>query len=605
MSKTTICEGTITKTSKGDTNFFSNGNIITNAFGNITETGVENGVTFGKPDQAPKNILTTKKMPCFALFFRSKNQGEGKQPSYKEIKDPNNTEEKSKNNVFTSSVNTTEATKIITKDDQYSGNFGFDVYNSRLYGNGPEILKAYQKNSEITTNIDGKGLNPKEYEIGKDGDSNYYISWISLMKDKQAKLSIKLFSKKEETTENITQVNFKLVNLNENNLPIKKDDLYENYIDKAYEIIGANTLNIDGSITWGNLTLQSNEETENHVGLIAFYTNSFKKEIILGQSILVPNKILTVNLKFLKVKISDELDNLKYTESHNINLSEIKNYLNTSSLNQACIKVEIPNMTLDTMKIKESYKIYPEDSKQLSDLYKKVTLDKDSTLSVVFNKRENILALSEETEKKFGNCLYQKYGDYLKKEIEKSPHFGGMFDKYKNNFEANYDKDSFVDKLIEIYKSNFIVIFLTEDVTCEVNKITNEWVEGFELGSIKSFNKKVYISKFSMLQSPPEYSVYAHELAHAFGVNHTFDNLNLKKEETLENFMDYYKVKLNSNKQIVPSAPPSSFIYYQWKEMRKNHEEKKKNYDTESYEYTVKNNKEQFQQECETLFNSL
>ena len=59
MSRIRNVGGTITKTTRGDHKIYSEGNIVQNAGGTITETGKEKGVSFGKPDDAPKstNIL--------------------------------------------------------------------------------------------------------------------------------------------------------------------------------------------------------------------------------------------------------------------------------------------------------------------------------------------------------------------------------------------------------------------------------------------------------------------------------------------------------------------------------------------------------------------
>jgi hypothetical protein len=46
--------GMIIKTTGGDHNMYSEGNIVQNAAGKITETGEEKGVRFGKPKDPPK-----------------------------------------------------------------------------------------------------------------------------------------------------------------------------------------------------------------------------------------------------------------------------------------------------------------------------------------------------------------------------------------------------------------------------------------------------------------------------------------------------------------------------------------------------------------------
>ena len=55
MSRIRNVGGTITKTTGGDHKIYSEGNIVQNAGGTITETGKEKGVSFGKPEK-PKKI---------------------------------------------------------------------------------------------------------------------------------------------------------------------------------------------------------------------------------------------------------------------------------------------------------------------------------------------------------------------------------------------------------------------------------------------------------------------------------------------------------------------------------------------------------------------
>jgi peptidoglycan/xylan/chitin deacetylase (PgdA/CDA1 family) len=53
MSRTRIVKGTYTKITGGDHNMYAKGNIVTTAGGVITQTGKENGVSFGTPKSPP------------------------------------------------------------------------------------------------------------------------------------------------------------------------------------------------------------------------------------------------------------------------------------------------------------------------------------------------------------------------------------------------------------------------------------------------------------------------------------------------------------------------------------------------------------------------
>jgi hypothetical protein len=59
MSRIRIVKGTITKTTGGNHNMYSEGNIVFNSAKSITEVGVENGIVFGDPEPVP--IRETKK----------------------------------------------------------------------------------------------------------------------------------------------------------------------------------------------------------------------------------------------------------------------------------------------------------------------------------------------------------------------------------------------------------------------------------------------------------------------------------------------------------------------------------------------------------------
>ncbi|WP_395077812.1 hypothetical protein [Flavobacterium sp.] len=72
MSRIRYVGGTITKTTVGDHKIYSEGNIVQNAGGTITETGDENGVSFGKPKKPP--VIDKISSNCL-VEFRTKQDG--------------------------------------------------------------------------------------------------------------------------------------------------------------------------------------------------------------------------------------------------------------------------------------------------------------------------------------------------------------------------------------------------------------------------------------------------------------------------------------------------------------------------------------------------
>ena len=75
MTRIRNVAGTITKTTVGNHNIYSEGNIVQNAGGTITETGDEKGVSFGKPKNAPK--IENKILKKFLVHFRRPKEYRG------------------------------------------------------------------------------------------------------------------------------------------------------------------------------------------------------------------------------------------------------------------------------------------------------------------------------------------------------------------------------------------------------------------------------------------------------------------------------------------------------------------------------------------------
>ncbi|SEO85504.1 hypothetical protein SAMN05444671_1222 [Flavobacterium sp. CF108] len=64
-------KGTITKTTGGNHNMYSNGNIVTNAGGSINETAV-NGIMYGEPEKAPVNMFNKKVIDMYWTYGETK-----------------------------------------------------------------------------------------------------------------------------------------------------------------------------------------------------------------------------------------------------------------------------------------------------------------------------------------------------------------------------------------------------------------------------------------------------------------------------------------------------------------------------------------------------
>lgn len=73
MTRIRNVSGKIIKTTKGNHNIFSEGSIVHNAGGTISETGIEKGISFGEPESAPK----PEKIAKCVVEFRPKSDWKG------------------------------------------------------------------------------------------------------------------------------------------------------------------------------------------------------------------------------------------------------------------------------------------------------------------------------------------------------------------------------------------------------------------------------------------------------------------------------------------------------------------------------------------------
>ena len=73
MSRTRIVKGKLTEIVHGDYNIYSTTSIIDNAVGEITETGVEKGVSYGNPEKPSEGKI----IPKCVVRFRPHNRYDG------------------------------------------------------------------------------------------------------------------------------------------------------------------------------------------------------------------------------------------------------------------------------------------------------------------------------------------------------------------------------------------------------------------------------------------------------------------------------------------------------------------------------------------------
>lgn len=178
MSRTRIVKGKITEIIGGDYNIFSESSIIDNAAEFVTEKGEKSGVNYGSPKTPP---LAPQPIQLIVSFRPHKNWKGEFSFDWLRMNDTKLFNDNKFKEVVAYQYLDAKFTKKVDHSDhnyvnKYDGVFKAD---ETLYN---KLKKEYKPYS-----IPWK--TKKDKKTGKDVAEEYYIPWLSLMKDKEAKIT--------------------------------------------------------------------------------------------------------------------------------------------------------------------------------------------------------------------------------------------------------------------------------------------------------------------------------------------------------------------------------------------------------------------------------
>ena len=176
MSYTLFVKGKITETTGGDHNVFSNKMISFNANGIITQTGEENGVTFGMPEDAPVIEGFKEIVNCVVHFRRCSD--------YMNL---NKAEKKGEIEPDTSKIYGFDWMR-----EDYKDNYGFSWNSVRDVDRKPINVKVP---SAIYANLENE-YDPYKIVWNK---QNYYTPWLSIYENQKARLRLTMDWDKKPT----------------------------------------------------------------------------------------------------------------------------------------------------------------------------------------------------------------------------------------------------------------------------------------------------------------------------------------------------------------------------------------------------------------------
>ncbi len=422
MSRTRIVKGTYTKISQEGHSMYSNTNIITNAGAAITETGAENGVSYGDPKKPPFIEFDTG----VELYIKFEPL-----PAY--------------NGEFGFDWLTTDGSDNVLKvqtDDIANLEFFFD--------------SSQQEYIAISSNPDLKNGIKKDYNKFP-LKIPYYISWLSLMKLNQ-EIKLNMLCKPIKEGDDISKAE----------ISFGKNEYYEVEIDgKKNEDIKYTP---DGKPK--EITIKCIKASK-EVGIIA--VDKDKKEI--GKITAIDNtKIYDLPVRLVcVVKDSPNTEAEISQLISDFKTEKIEEYLNQNSLNQALIKT---------------------------------TVEIDSRYHIAFD------------ETAWNGTFYNKTGNYFTNRKDPA---GGKVSYIDDDGEEQKDAEyeHILDKFLREYKANFevdekkfkgILLFITN-----INKDSNDKEGGVSRTKPVNFREAIVFA--SNLTNK---STYAHEIAHALGLEHYF-----------------------------------------------------------------------------------
>ncbi|BAP30292.1 uncharacterized protein CHSO_1255 [Chryseobacterium sp. StRB126] len=451
MSRTRIVKGTYTKISQEGHSMYSNANIITDAGAAITETGVENGVSYGDPKKPPFIEFDTG----VELYIEFEPL-----PAY--------------NGEFGFDWLSTDSSDNVLKvqtDDIANLEFVFD-------GSKQDYI-SISSNPDLKNGIK-KDYNKFPLKIP------YYISWLSLMKLNQ-EIKLNMLCKPIKAGDDISKAE----------ISFGKNEYYEVEIDgKKNEDIKYIPNGKPKEITIKCI------KASKEVGIIAI--DKDKKEI--GKIAAIDNtKIYDLPVRLVCVVKDSPNKEAEISQLiSDFKTDKIEEYLNQNSLNQALIKT--------TIEIDSKYHI---------------AFDETAWNGTFYNKTGNYFINRKDT-----SGAKVKYKDDDGEESESD--YEHILDKFLNDYKDLFEKDGKKFKGILLFISN-------------INKDPADLEGGVSRTKPVNFREAIIFAS-----NLKDKSSYAHEIAHAMGLDHYFLSDKDDAAELAKNVKDLedLKSKLAENKRI-------------------------------------------------------
>jgi hypothetical protein len=521
--------------------------------------------------------IVSKTSPKLLMFFRSEDQAKG--------------------------LPKVDSSGKVKVDSKYDQSFGFDMFDERLYGNNTDVYtydKIERKKSDGTLLKDKYGKSIYEYKLDiLEKKIEKIVSKLETFYDKETPLSTEL---KDSSTSyfidyeyTLSRRNTKMVDTNYYipNVLIKPGKEVKLYI-KLFDIDRSSKLNVEvmfrsssniGIDSFTNklicnkseeiiefkIKTKQSEPIDTKITITAYVTNITGDEIVIGKLNLLPNKLLQTKLFFIDVFYD------LITGTNTFNGVNMINELNQKAINQASIEM-VSGGANKTLFIKPTDRMLKDgvytgtpisnnlSNKGTGKLYElnDLGIGLNIITSKFYENMVNEIFTGIETELKkldiIDGIAKRKFIDpssSIKLEIESLGDPKKTYEKLFDAFFSYLRQDCFI---------NYIFAFICHNIETKVTTTTSETSTITSRDEAMAFldAKELIIPNNAIGKT----MTLAHEIAHNFGVQHTFDvletptqkgDIKLTQKKTLENIMDYPKNGDDDRKNL---------IKYQWEKMR-------------------------------------
>ncbi|WP_308006492.1 M12 family metallo-peptidase [uncultured Chryseobacterium sp.] len=429
--------------------------------------------------------------------------------------------------------------KIGSDDPDYSGQFGFDLYNIEHCPKGSVIYYLDQE---------GKFIKDKEY-------TGYVSSYLNIWPPKvdKEKSNVILYVKASDGSKVPELLEYECKEWN-------KDSKTFSIPSTKIEITKMNTENSDGN-NYYKINIQCIESFENDISI-----NTKYNENIVGRIIVKANaKIYETTIQPVLVSFGDTASTSIEIKDHETFVIGLVNYFNNKSFNQAYIRGKLADKTHavtflksdflkdDVVKLKNKnlFVNYTESNQINAQVYN--NLIQQRYASIYYNISKNQANIE-----KMENCIKLiikefksdfNYGTVSNLKKAKQFHENHVatnaWNKIKDTLYKDYlqyKAEYLKNQAVNLNQDNIIYVFINSSVEGGKNEISKAQAYSVrESGKTHIFN--------SALKDTENYSLIVHEMGHAFGLFHTFTdeaNFLINGKNQLQSQVDAEKQKISN-----------------------------------------------------------